>query len=98
VRRSAASDARPRRLLFQVISRRVLTTNRGIADWGQIFEGATVAAATLDRLLHQATVLSITGDSYRMRRHRVATPRPHRPPTRWGIPIVASGELSSSLT
>jgi DNA replication protein DnaC len=64
--------------LFQVISRRyehgsiVLTTNRGIADWGHIFEDTTVAAAILDRLLHHATVLSITGDSYRMRRHRDA--------------------------
>ena len=64
--------------LFQVISRRyehgsiVLTTNRGIADWGHIFEDTTVAAAILDRLLHHATVLTITGDSYRMRRHRDA--------------------------
>ena len=64
--------------LFQVISRRyehgsiVLTTNRAIADWGHIFEDTTVAAAILDRLLHHATVLSITGDSYRMRRHRDA--------------------------
>ena len=70
--------------LFQVVSQRhlktsiVLTTNRGIADWGQIFEDTTVAAAILDRLLHHATVLSITGDSYRMRRHRdaIATLRP----------------------
>jgi len=70
--------------LFQVISRRyehgsiALTTNRGIADWGAIFEDTTVAAAILDRLLHHATVLSITGDSYRMRRHRdaIASLRP----------------------
>src|SRR5215210_5458270 len=70
--------------LFQVISRRyehgsvVLTTNRGIADWGQIFDDTTVAAAILDRLLHHATVLTITGDSYRMRRHRdtIAALRP----------------------
>jgi DNA replication protein DnaC len=64
--------------LFQVINRRyengsiVLTTNRGIADWGQIFEDTTVATAILDRLLHHATVLSINGDSYRMRSHRNA--------------------------
>lgn len=64
--------------LFQVISRRyehgsiVLTTNRGIADWGQIFEDSTVAVAILDRLLHHATVVSISGDSYRMRAHRDA--------------------------
>jgi DNA replication protein DnaC len=63
---------------FQVVSRRyehgsiVLTTNRHIADWGQIFDDTTVAAAILDRLLHHATVLSINGDSYRMRAHRDA--------------------------
>jgi len=62
--------------LFQVISRRylhgtvILTTNRGIAEWGTIFEDTTVAVAILDRLLHHATVLQIDGDSYRMRGHR----------------------------
>jgi DNA replication protein DnaC len=62
--------------LFQVITRRyehgsiILTTNRGIASWGEIFEDTTVAAAILDRLLHHATVLQIDGDSYRMRGHR----------------------------
>jgi DNA replication protein DnaC len=62
--------------LFQVISRRylhgsvILTTNRGIAEWGTIFEDTTVAVAILDRLLHYATVLQIDGESYRMRGHR----------------------------
>jgi DNA replication protein DnaC len=61
---------------FQVVSRRyeqgsiVLTTNRGIAEWGEIFEDTTVAAAILDRLLHHCTVVSIDGESYRMRGHR----------------------------
>ena len=41
-------------------------------DWGAIFEDTTVATAVLDRLLHHASVLSVTGDSYRMRRHRDA--------------------------
>ena len=55
------------RHLFQVISRRyqhgsvILTTNRGIAQWGEIFEDTTVAAAILDRLLHHATVLHTNG-------------------------------------
>ena len=68
--------AKPASHLFQVISRRyehgsvILTTNRGIAEWGEIFEDTTVAAAILDRLLHHATVLQIDGDSYRMRDHR----------------------------
>lgn len=64
--------------LFQVVTRRyehgsiLLTTNRHIADWGQIFDDTTVAIAILDRLLHHATVIAINGDSYRMRAHRDA--------------------------
>ena len=77
----------------------MLTTNRGIADWGSIFEDTTVAAAILDRLLHHASVLAITGDSYRMRRHRdainairpalTAAPRVGNFRDRiWGIPVI----------
>ena len=62
--------------LFHVVSRRyehgsiILTTNRGIASWGEIFDDTTVAAAILDRLLHHCTMLTINGPSYRMRRHQ----------------------------
>jgi DNA replication protein DnaC len=62
--------------LFQVISQRylrgsiILTTNRGVAAWGDIFDDTTIAAAMLDRLLHRSVVLNITGDSYRMRAHQ----------------------------
>ena len=86
--------------LFQVISRRyehgsiILTTNRGIADWGHIFDDTTVAAAILDRLLHHATVLSINGDSYRMRGHRDAIARPPTRDHRWGILVITPEEFS----
>ena len=62
--------------LFQVITQRylkssiVMTTNLGIASWGQIFDNPTVAAAMLDRLLHRSVVFNIDGESYRMRAHR----------------------------
>jgi DNA replication protein DnaC len=62
--------------LFQVISHRylngsiILTTNRGVASWGDIFDDTTIAAAMLDRLLHRSVVFNITGDSYRMREHQ----------------------------
>ena len=62
--------------LFQVISRRylkgsiILTTNRGVSGWGDIFDDTTVAAAMLDRLLHRSVVVNIDGDSYRMRQHQ----------------------------
>jgi DNA replication protein DnaC len=78
--------------LFQVIAQRylkgsiVLTTNRGIAAWGQIFDDPMVAAAMLDRLLHRCTVLQIDGDSYRMRAHRarIETLRKGVTPTKGG--------------
>ena len=87
--------------LFQVISRRyekgatVLTTNRGIASWGEIFEDTTVAAAVLDRLLHRATVVHIDGESYRMR----GSPRDAQRATGgsrrgWGNSVIVSGEFS----
>lgn len=61
--------------LFQVISQRylktsiVLTSNRGVGSWGEILGDATVAAALLDRLLHRSVVLTLDGDSYRLRDH-----------------------------
>ena len=67
--------------LFQVISQRylrgsiILTTNRGVGAWGDIFADTTIAAAMLDRLLHRSVVINITGDSYRMRTHRARNKR-----------------------
>ena len=64
--------------LFQVITRRylkgsiILTTNRGVASWGDIVSDTTIAAAMLDRLLHKSVVFNIDGDSYRLRAHQAA--------------------------
>jgi DNA replication protein DnaC len=33
----------------------ILTSNRGFAEWGEVFGDPVVATALLDRLLHQAT-------------------------------------------
>jgi DNA replication protein DnaC len=67
--------------LFQVVSQRylkgsiLLTTNRAIVSWGQIFDDPMVAAAMLDRLLHRSCVLQVEGESYRMRTHRARAER-----------------------
>ncbi len=60
---------------FEVVTRRyergsiVLTSNRGFAEWGQVFADPVVASAILDRLLHHATVINVKGKSFRMRAH-----------------------------
>ena len=80
----------------------ILTTNRGIADWGEIFEDTTVATAILGRLLHHATVLTIAGDSYRVRaatrRVEDGSGRSQRWLEGWGILILESGEFPFPLT
>jgi DNA replication protein DnaC len=61
---------------FQVVNRRyevgnstIVTTNRGLPEWGEIFGDPVVAAAILDRLMHNAVVFNIKGPSWRMREH-----------------------------
>ncbi len=47
----------------------ILTSNRGFAEWGEVFGDPVVATALLDRLLHHAIVVQIEGASYRLRGH-----------------------------
>ena len=88
-------------LFFQLLNARyergamILTSNRGFAEWGDVFGHSVVATALLDRLLHHAVVIHIEGASCRLRRQadlipenlrlgpfaRIAPPpRPGRPP------------------
>ncbi|HVA50005.1 MAG TPA: IS21-like element helper ATPase IstB [Pirellulales bacterium] len=59
--------------LFEVIMRRyetratVMTSNRPLEDWGKLIGDVPSATAILDRFLHHATIITITGRSYRLR-------------------------------
>jgi len=66
-------------LFFQVIAHcyehtaLVVTSNLPFAQWDNTFaQDATLAAALLDRLLHHAHVLPISGESYRLKHQRQA--------------------------
>ena len=67
-------------LFFQLVNARyergamVLTSNRGFAEWGEVFGDPVVATALLDRLLHHAIVIQIEGSSYRLREHADLVP------------------------
>jgi DNA replication protein DnaC len=60
-------------LFFQLINIRyergsiILTSNKTFGKWGEIMADDAVATATLDRLLHHSHVISLKGDSYRMK-------------------------------
>ena len=45
----------------------LLTSNTSFSEWGNVLGNEVLATALLDRLLHHAEVLSVTGRSYRMK-------------------------------
>ena len=59
--------------LFEIIMRRyelcstMMTSNRPIEDWGKLLRDLPAATAILDRFLHHADVIEISGKSYRMK-------------------------------
>lgn len=66
-------------LLFQVIAKRyergsiIITSNLAFSDWASaLADDATLTAALLDRLLHHGHIVSIRGDSYRLKDKRKA--------------------------
>jgi DNA replication protein DnaC len=66
-------DAADANRVFQVVNRRytrgstIVTSNKTVAEWAQTFGDEALAAAILDRLLHDAEVLAINGPSYRLK-------------------------------
>jgi hypothetical protein len=60
-------------VLFEIIMRRyetrstMMTSNRPLEDWGKLIGDVPSATAILDRFLHHAEVVAITGKSYRLR-------------------------------
>jgi DNA replication protein DnaC len=58
-------------LFFQLIASRyergsvMVTSNLPFGRWGETFSDDVAAAAMIDRLVHRAEVLTLTGDSYR---------------------------------
>ena len=63
--------------LFEIIMRRhenrstMMTSNRPLEDWGKLIGDVPSATAILDRFLHHARIITITGRSYRLR-HKTA--------------------------
>jgi len=72
-------DKEDSNLFFQLIDMRyekkstILTTNINFSEWDSVFFDAVVANAILDRVLHHANVVSISGKSYRLKDHMKAT-------------------------
>lgn len=63
-------------LLFQALSERherksvIINTNLPFGEWGQVFQTERLAVALLDRITHNAHILEMNGESYRLKAAR----------------------------
>ena len=60
-------------LLFELVSRRyeskstIVTTNKAFSEWPQVFPNAGCVVSLVDRLIHHSEIISIEGESYRLK-------------------------------
>src|SRR5580692_778107 len=79
-------DPQAANLMFMLVSRRyepaslILTSNKPFSAWGEVFGDDAVAVAMIDRRDHHAEILSLKGDSYRLK-DRDLGPHPSRQAT-----------------
>lgn len=66
-------DSRYADLFFEVITRRyqqspvIISTNKSFSEWNQVFPNAGCVVTLVDRLMHKAEILTLTGKSYRLK-------------------------------
>ena len=69
-------DIQGANLFFQLIAKRyeknstILTSNKAFSAWNEVFSDITIASAILDRVLHHCQVISIKGESYRLKERK----------------------------
>jgi DNA replication protein DnaC len=75
-------DPQAANLMFMLVSRRyeraslIVTSNKPFSAWGEIFGDEVTATAMIDRLVHHAEILSLKGDSYRLKDRDLARATP----------------------
>jgi DNA replication protein DnaC len=88
--------------LFEIIMRRyetrstMMTSNRPLEDWGKLVGDVPSATAILDRFLHHATIIQITGKSYRLRQQGRAIEMTPDAPNAANAPIGSEDGAESS--
>jgi DNA replication protein DnaC len=97
--------------LFEIVMRRyevrstMMTSNRPLEDWGKLIGDVPSATAILDRFLHHAEIVSMTGKSYRLRNrtagersmdHNTETAEPPTEESKSANPPTGNGEEKRS--
>ena len=74
-----AYDTRYADLLFEVVTRRyqhrsiILTTNKPFGEWNDVFPNAACVVTLVDRLIHRTELVTLEGDSYRLKETKERT-------------------------
>jgi DNA replication protein DnaC len=73
-------------LLFEVVTRRyevgkpvVITTNKAFRDWGEVFPNAGCVVTLVDRIVHRSEVVTVEGESYRLKEAKERKDRRKKP-------------------
>ena len=72
----------------------MMTSNRPLEDWGKLLGDVPSATAILDRFLHHAEIISITGRSYRLKDRGERSDDPKEPATKEKKERRADGKRS----
>ncbi len=90
--------------LLEIIMRRyenhstIMTSNRPLEEWGKLLGDVPAAGAILDRFLHHAQVIAITGRSYRVKDLPGLTPETPKTSTAPQAPAVSTEPLTPTPT
>jgi DNA replication protein DnaC len=77
----AKKDQHETDVLFELIAERyerrslIITSNQPFGQWEALFQDKAMTVAAIDRLVHHATIIEISGDSYRRRQASARTPK-----------------------
>lgn len=83
--------------LLEVVMRRyenrstIMTSNRPIEDWGKLLGDVPSAGAILDRFLHHAQTIAISGRSYRLKDRPTQSQEDKKPKSKSNEPLTAGG-------
>jgi DNA replication protein DnaC len=89
--------------LFEIIMRRyetrstMMTSNRPLDDWGKLIGDVPSATAILDRFLHHAEVIRITGQSYRLRNQKPNPGEKEERPPIGDRSLVPDGQSNAAI-
>ena len=73
-------------MLFELVSRRyenkskLVTTNKTFSEWSEVFPNAACVVSLVDRLIHHSEIISIEGESYRLKEAKERAERKVRQP------------------